>query len=140
MGRGFWNNLCSGCFIGLLGLFAFPSSCEWVGEPTITITAQEYRFSPSILHAPPNESLRVIVKNLGREPHVFQSPGLLSLTDLGTSNYEQVEQKQGHAVIIHPDQSIEFQVQLPPGSYSFRCWIKGHQGMEGRIVVESPEK
>jgi uncharacterized cupredoxin-like copper-binding protein len=41
-----------------------------------------------------------------------------------------------NAIVLEPGQSIELHVGLSPGLYPFRCWIKGHTGMEGTILVK----
>jgi uncharacterized cupredoxin-like copper-binding protein len=47
-----------------------------------------------------------------------------------------VELKEANAIVLEPGQSVELSLSLSSGLYPFRCWIKGHTGMEGTILVK----
>jgi uncharacterized cupredoxin-like copper-binding protein len=119
----------------LISLFAVQGSCGEGGGGTITITAEEFRFTPKRIQWTAGRPLRLLLRNQGRERHVFHSPELFekgkSLEWVGGM----VAVQQNNAVMLEPGQSIELKVELLPGLYPFRCWIKGHAGMEGVIVV-----
>jgi plastocyanin len=111
------------------------SSCD-TAFSSVTITAEEFRFTPNFVRLPPRQIIRLIVRNQGREPHVFQSP-ILTLRDVrfGGGSWEgQVKGRDG--IVIQPGKRIELSVELSEGLYPFRCRIKGHKGMEGTLVVQ----
>lgn len=111
------------------------SSCD-TDFSSVTITAEEFRFTPNLVRLPPRQIVQLIVRNQGREPHVFQSP-ILALRDVRFSGQpwgDHVKGKDG--IVIHPGKRIELLVALSEGMYPFRCRIKGHKGMEGTLVVQ----
>ena len=118
--------------IGVLGL---QSSCGWFEPPTIVITAEEFRFIPTRIEWSPDSSLRLLIRNQGRERHVFHSPELFGPESGVTWHQPKVRLQEANAIVLEPGQSIELSFTLSPGLYPFRCWIKGHTGMEGTIIV-----
>ncbi len=66
---------------------------------------------------------------------MFQSPTIFSAGNFDGPREEVVRLKKERVVRLGPGESIKFVVRLPPGTYPFRCWIKGHTGMEGTIQV-----
>lgn len=120
----------------LIGLFALQSSCEWFGPPTIVITAEEFRFTPTRIEWEPYHPFRLLIRNQGRERHVFHSPELFGPEAAVTWHGPMVALQEANAIVLDPGQSIELYFALSPGLYPFRCWIKGHGGMEGTILVK----
>jgi len=127
---------CRNTLLCVIGLLALQSSCGWVGSPTIVITAEEFRFSPTRIEWSPDRPLRLLIRNQGRERHVFHSPELFGQAAAVTWHHPVVALQEANAIVLEPGQSIELSFVLPPGLYPFRCWIKGHTGMEGTIFVK----
>jgi uncharacterized cupredoxin-like copper-binding protein len=118
------------CLSGLTFL-----SCDTEFSVT-TITAEEYRFTPNLVKLPARQNVRLIVRNQGRERHVFQSP-ILARKDVFFDRISLAGPwKSADGIQIQPGEQIEFSLKLPEGLYPFRCQIRGHRGMEGTLVVE----
>ncbi len=109
-------------------------SCD-TGYTKATITAEEFRFTPNLVKLPARQIVRLIVRNQGRERHVFQSPILTRKDVLISRNSLTREAKGTDGISIQPGEQIELSFVLPQGLYPFRCRIKGHKGMEGTLVV-----
>lgn len=101
-----------------------------------TITAEEFRFTPNQVKLPARQKVRLIVRNQGREGHVFQSP-ILALKNIRVDGkFLARSEEGGDRIQIKPGERIELQLVLPEGLYPFRCLMKGHRGMEGTLVLE----
>lgn len=118
-----------------LAVVASQESCEWSGSESVTVTAEEFRFTPKEIQVRPDHPFTLIIRNQGREQHVFQSPLLFEeyAQDVRFASFGKI--RQGKGLILEPGKSIEMELTLPSGVYPFRCWLKGHSGMEGVIVV-----
>jgi plastocyanin len=110
------------------------SACD-SGFSSATITAEEFRFSPKLVKLPAGQKVRLIVRNQGRERHVFQSPILVLKDVLFDRKSLPDEWKGADGIQIQPGERIEFSLELSEGLYPFRCRIKGHKGMEGTLIV-----
>lgn len=115
-------------------------SCDSWSTNTVVISAEEFRFDPKFIDWPSLGPVHVILKNRGRERHVFQSPSMFSAGEFEGDLEETVRFKQERAIMLEPGGRVEFVVRLPPGTYPFRCWVKGHTGMEGTIQVSGDRK
>ena len=120
----------------VLGALALQFSCGWFEPPTIVIIAEEFRFIPARIELAPDEPLRLLIRNQGRERHVFHSPELFGPAAAVRWQQPRVALQEANAIVLEPGQSIELSLTLSPGLYPFRCWIKGHNGMEGTILVK----
>lgn len=124
------------CRIGIiLACVLGQGACEWGVSNSVTITAEDFRFTPDLIHIRPDHRFTLILQNQGRERHVFQSPSLLGEEGISAQISLQKAIQQGDTLILEPGQSIEMVLTLPSGIYPFRCWIKGHAGMEGTFLV-----
>lgn len=126
----------------IIGAIALHSSCEWAAPPSIVITAEEFRFIPARIERTAGRPLRLLIRNQGHERHVFHSPALLG-PEAGVQWHQPVAEsmavlQENNAIVLEPGQSMVGYVTLSPGLYPFRCWIKGHTGMEGVILVTDP--
>jgi uncharacterized cupredoxin-like copper-binding protein len=126
---------CQRALLWAIILFSLHQACGGVPS-TVVITAEEFRFSPARIEWPPDRPLRLLIRNQGRERHVFHSPELFGAEAAVTWHQPMVSLHEAHTIVLEPGQSIELHFTLSPGLYSFRCWIKGHTGMEGTIMVE----
>jgi hypothetical protein len=127
---------CRNTLLWVIGILALQSSCGWVGSPTIVITTEEFRFTPTRIEWISDRPLRLVIRNQGRERHVFHSPELFGPAIAVTWHHPAVALQEANAVVLEPGESVELSFELSPGLYPFRCWIKGHTGMEGTIVVK----
>ena len=119
----------------LLGLAACSSEYQ-----EVTIIVDEFRLSPTRVDVQAGQPVLLVVRNQGRETHRFQSPLLTQhrvaiVPDIGS---QPASLEQG--VPLAPGQRLELTLTLPPGVYHFRCPIKGHRGMQGMIVVQTPAR
>ena len=112
------------------------SSCDGA-DTTVNITAEEFRFSPKTFDLPPDQLVRIIVRNQGREQHVFQSPILAQKTVRVLENSSDGRRPRGEAIPIEPGERVELFMKLSPGLYRFWCRIRGHAGMEGILMVHN---
>ena len=122
--------LCfTACLTGLSML-----SCD-AGFYSATITAEEFRFAPNLVKFPAGKKVRLVIRNQGRERHVFQSP-ILSLKNVRVDGDSPGSGgKGGVGIQLQPGERKELWLVLPEGYFPFRCRIKGHKGMEGALVV-----
>ena len=110
------------------------SSCD-KGFSSATITAEEFRFTPHLVKLPAHQVVRLIVRNQGREGHVFQSRALGNQSIRWLENSLTNQWQVGKGILLKPGQHVEFSIELAPGMYPFRCGIRGHRGMEGTLMV-----
>lgn len=122
-------------FLVMISLLVPLAACGESGVGVVTITAEEFRFTPQQIQWSVGLPLKLFIRNQGRERHVFHSPELFEKGRALEWNAEREVVKQNHTIILEPGQSFELIVELVPGLYPFRCWIKGHSGMEGVILV-----
>lgn len=124
--------------VWIITFLMLQSSCEWPGPSSIHITAVEFRFVPARVEWPPFAPVRLVIRNQGYQRHVFHSPELLGPDAPVTWHQPKIALQEANAVVLDPGQSIEFTVSFSSGVFPFRCWIKGHTGMEGVIIVQLP--
>lgn len=111
------------------------SSCDTEVSVAI-IRAEEFRFTPNQVKLPARQKVRLIVRNQGREGHVFQSP-ILKLKNVRVNGKSLGRLEEGgDSIQIKPGERIELRLVLPEGLYPFRCLMKGHKGMEGTLVLK----
>jgi uncharacterized cupredoxin-like copper-binding protein len=94
--------------------------CE-PGEQEIRLAAQDFRFIPSTIRIRADRPVRLILVNEGREPHEFVSRLL----------------PEPGSLHVLPGRSATVVLQALPGTYPFKCRVRGHAGMEGTMIVES---
>ncbi len=116
-------------------VLAGQGSCEWSGSESITVTAEEFRFTPAQIQVRPYYPFTLILRNQGRERHVFQSPELIGEQSPYAESAASLRVQPGGSIILESGESIEMRLVLGPGLYPFRCLLKGHAGMEGAIVA-----
>lgn len=114
-------------------LFLVKCSSEY---QDVKIIIEDFRFRPSLVHLYAEQPIRLTIKNQGHESHKFEgkffpSPQINVLRKPGSVFYEIEEVR-----LLPPGESIEVVLFLPPGSFNFRCPIRGHRGMNGMLVVE----
>lgn len=112
----------------MIALAAALASCGR-NDQAVRIAAQDFRFSPATIRLHADAPARLTIVNEGREPHEFAGP---LLTDARVHVLEAPESFR-----LLPGRSITIVLQAPPGTYLFRCLVRGHPGMEGTVIVES---
>ena len=122
--------LLIGALLGGMSL----GSCDF-NSTTVNLTVEDFRFSPAQFELPAHEIIRMNIRNQGRERHIFQSPILTYPTVRVLENSSTGTWQRGDAIRLEPGQRVELSLDLSPGLYSFRCQIRGHGGMEGRLIV-----
>jgi len=98
-------------------------------EQEVRLAAQDFRFSPSTIYLHADAPVRLTIVNEGREPHEFASPLLTDARVRGLAAPDGFRVPPGRSITVH--------FQAPPGTYPFRCRVRGHPGMEGTLIVES---
>ncbi len=111
-------------------------SCEWSGPESVTVTAEEFRFTPAHIQVRPNDPFTLILRNQGRERHVFHSPLLIGERSPSAGSPDPQRVQSGGGIMLEAGESIKFQLVVGPGLYPFRCLLKGHSGMKGIIVAQ----
>ena len=96
------------------------SGCE-PREQEIRVAAQDFRFVPSLIRIRANTPVRLTIVNEGREPHEFASRLL----------------QDSESLRVLPGHSATVVLQATPGTYPFRCRVRGHAGMDGTMIVEN---
>ncbi len=114
----------------LLGLGACSSEHQ-----EVKIIVDDFRFFPVRVDLKAGQSVHLVVRNQGREPHRFQS-ALFSLPQVNVVLDDGKQADPHHGFALAPGQRLELFLTMPPGVYHFRCPIKGHRGMKGMIVVQ----
>ncbi|WP_447964999.1 cupredoxin domain-containing protein [Nitrospira sp. Ecomares 2.1] len=132
---GIYWNARSG-LLWVIGFLVLQGSCKWSGPPTIMLTAEEFRFSPTRIEWESDQPLRLLIRNQGRERHVFHSQELFGPDANILWHQPRIALQETNAVVLEPGQSIELFFTASAGLYPFRCWIKGHTGMEGTILIK----
>ena len=110
------------------------SSCD-VNSTTVNLMVEDFRFSPTQFEIPAHEVTRMSIRNQGRERHVFQSHILTQSTVRVLEDSSTGTWLGGDAIRLEPGQRVELLLDLSPGLYSFRCQIRGHGGMKGRLIA-----
>ena len=104
--------------------------------PDVTITAQDYRFSPSLVEAQAHTPTRLTIYNGGRELHEFTSRLLTDHRVMVTAiDHHDGLSPQG-VFRIGPGKRARFTIEAPSGVYEFHCRIRGHRGMKGLFLIK----
>lgn len=107
------------------------SACD--GIQYVSLSAEDFRFSPDFVQAKSSRPIILSVYNAGRETHEFDSRLLHYAQSrvLAAST-----ETAGSGVILRPGQSVRITITSPPGTYVYQCRRKGHRGMTGTIILE----
>lgn len=111
------------------------TACESRVQET-RIAAQDFRFVPAEVRFHARDPVRLVIVNEGREPHEFTSPLLSDPQVRVLSDAEPAQSRQADSLRILPGRAATVTFQAPPGTYLFRCQIRGHAGMYGMIIIE----
>ena len=120
-----------GCFL----LCAMLSACD-SGVQEVRIAAQDFRFDPSDIRLSASKPIRLWIVNEGREPHEFSSTLFADPQARIHDNADPSQSPSRDGMRILPGRAVTLTVQAPPGTYLFRCLVKGHAGMNGTLILE----
>ncbi|HSL05394.1 MAG TPA: cupredoxin domain-containing protein [Nitrospiraceae bacterium] len=121
--------------ISIVGLvFAAILACDGSMQ-TVSITAEDFRFTPDLVRVRASAPLALSVYNAGREVHEFDSPLLMYATKTSMPN-EIPESASTPGMAIRPGQSLRVVMAPPAGTYLYICRRKGHANMTGTLIVE----
>ncbi len=104
------------------------------GTQTVSLTAEDFRFSPDLVQVTASSPLTLTVYNAGREVHEFDSPILMYAAKIPSEGAN--DKSGGPGIAISPGQSLRILVAPPPGTYLYICRRKGHANMTGTLIVE----
>lgn len=102
--------------------------------PTVSLTIEDFRFTPELVRIGATSPVTLTVYNAGREIHEFDSLALRYTTKIPPS--DTTVGSNGSGIPIEPGKSAHFTMTPPPGTYLFRCRRKGHANMTGTLIVE----
>ena len=124
--------------IGLAQGSSVPAQDPW---QTIEIKADEYRFIPNRIQVKAHQPLRLVISNIGNEPHRFQSTLFKD---------QMIEVEIGNSVVrgpgidgvdVTPGGTVSIKIlSPPPGEYDFQCRIPSHHGMDGVLTIGDRSK
>jgi uncharacterized cupredoxin-like copper-binding protein len=103
------------------------------GTQPVALTAEDFRFVPTLVRVSASSPLTLSLYNAGRETHEFDSPILLYAAN-PILPAEKGESASG--LVLAPGQSVQIVTAPPPGTYLFICRRKGHANMTGTLIVE----
>ena len=121
--------------VKFLAVLVFLVGACSAGYQDVTIVVDDFRFSPVRVDVRAGQSVRLVVRNQGRETHRFQTTFSAQTRAPVVSAAGPQADSLEQGMPLAPGQRLELVLTLPPGVYHFRCPIKGHRGMQGMIVV-----
>lgn len=121
--------------VSIVGLtFAALLACDGSMQ-TVSINAEDFRFTPDLVRVRASTPLTLTVYNAGREVHEFDSPILMYAAK--TSMPKDTPESAGTpGILIRPGQSLQIVMAPPAGTYLYICRRKGHANMTGTLIVE----
>ena len=102
---------------------------------TVSLTAEDFRFTPDLVRVRASAPLTLSVYNAGREVHEFDSPILMYAAKTSLPK-ETPESASTTGILIRPGQSLRVVMAPPAGTYLYICRRKGHANMTGTLIVE----
>jgi uncharacterized cupredoxin-like copper-binding protein len=116
------------------------AGADWTKMETVTVTMNEYSFSPSPIVLKEGVPTRLVLKNAGKEAHYFVAEqffrGIATRKVQGSDG--EIKAPFFTAVEVYPGKTLEwFLVPARKGVYDLLCTVKGHagHGMKGKIEV-----
>lgn len=102
---------------------------------TVSINAEDFRFTPDLVRVRASDPVTLSVYNAGREVHEFDSPILMYAA---TTSLPKDTSKSASTPGIEIRPGLSLQVVMAPsaGTYLYICRRKGHANMTGTLIVE----
>lgn len=117
-------------FLGRLLCIGLLTGCD--GTQSVSLTAEDFRFTPEHVRVTSTAPVALTVYNAGREIHEFDSPVLL----YATASLARDKAEASSGIQLKPGQSMRIIMAPPPGMYLYICRRKGHANMTGTLIVE----
>jgi plastocyanin len=102
---------------------------------SVSLTAEDFRFTPDLVRVRASAPLTLSVYNAGREVHEFDSPILMYAAKISLPK-ETSDSAGTPGIVIRPGQSLQITMAPPAGTYLYICRRKGHANMTGTLIVE----
>ncbi|MBI3805959.1 MAG: cupredoxin domain-containing protein [Nitrospirae bacterium] len=133
--RQFRSVLSASARISIVGLvFATFLACDGSMQ-TVSISAEDFRFTPDLVRVRAAAPLTLSVYNAGREVHEFDSPILMYAAKTSLPK-ETPDSASTPGIVIRPGESLRLVMAPPAGTYLYICRRKGHANMTGTLIVE----
>ena len=101
---------------------------------TVSLTAEDFRFTPALVRVSSTFPLIFTIYNAGREVHEFDSGILIYASKTPPSDKDSKAASPG--ILLEPRKSVQIVMAPPPGTYLYICRRKGHANMTGTLIVE----
>ncbi|MBF0134770.1 MAG: cupredoxin domain-containing protein [Magnetococcales bacterium] len=117
-------------------------AADWKAIEKVTVTMDEYSYSPKQLTFKEGKTYQLILKNAGEKKHYFTAPEFYkSIATRKVQSDKDGEIKVPYLLAVElmvGGQLDIYFVAVKKGSYPVFCTIDDHQkqGMEGRITIE----
>jgi azurin len=136
---------------------AVPAIAQKKAARTVEITGTDnMKFDKTTIEARPGETLRVVLKSIGKAPKTIMGHNFVLLklgTDVDAFNQAAFNARDtefippaqktkviANTALVGPDETVEvtFTVPAKAGSYDYICSFPGHfaMGMKGKLVVK----
>ena len=115
----------------LIFLFAVSTLVACDRTQSVSLTAEDFRFTPQFITVSSASPLTLTIYNSGREVHEFDSPLLMYAANLSTA----ISMKET-GIVLEPGKSVQLAMAPPPGTYLYICRRKGHANMAGTLFVK----
>ena len=119
----------------MLILSACYSGCDGEAQ-SVHLVAQDFRFTPDMIHLASGRPIDLTLFNEGREIHEFESPLLSDRSVAIESVFLNGDPTTPDHLRIAPGRRLSLRFRAPPGTYLFFCKVRGHPGMTGTFIVE----
>jgi uncharacterized cupredoxin-like copper-binding protein len=113
---------------------SLPATAPCDGTQSVSLTAEDFRFTPAVVHVSAASPLTLSIYNAGREVHEFDSPLLVYAPSAEAATHG--KEAGANGILLNPGQSVRLAVAPPPGTYLYICRRKGHADMMGTLIVE----
>jgi uncharacterized cupredoxin-like copper-binding protein len=116
-------------------------NADWTKMKKVTVSLEEYDFTPETLHFQTAVPYMLTIKNNGKIKHYFVSEGFfkgVALRKVQTSDGE-IKAPYLTAIEVFPGKSVDlYFVPSKAGNYSLTCTVQGHaeKGMVGKIEIK----
>jgi uncharacterized cupredoxin-like copper-binding protein len=115
-------------------------SADWTKMETVTVTMNEYSFSPFIVPLKAGVPTKLVLRNEGKEHHYFVAERFFRTiaTRKVQGSDGEVKAPSFTAVEVYAGKTMEWYiVPLERGAFDLLCTVKGHadHGMKGTIEV-----
>lgn len=115
----------------LISLFVASIFVACERTQSVSLTAEDFRFTPQLVTVSSASPLILTIYNSGREIHEFDSPILMYAAHTSSA----LSMKE-IGIVLEPGKSVQLTMAPPPGTYLYICRRKGHINMTGTLIVE----